>query len=140
MKLNMVKKNISLEEIEKYGQILNLRDVFYSNLHEVNWMKLNLYRYEPGSIIVYKNDLFEIKKVLHHQESFHFVSSKLVNLGIDEFSRSVKIKAEIPSMVEIVKFCDMIHYKSYSEKCIENNRYVIVDNCDVLNILTKNSE
>lgn len=134
------KKEISLEEIERLGQILNLRDVFYSNLHDVSWLKLNVYRYEPGSIIVYNNNLFEIIKVLHHQESFHFLTSKLVNLGIDEFSRSLKIKAEIPSTFEIIKFSDMLHYKSFSEKCIENNRFVIVDNCDVLNILTKNAQ
>lgn len=131
-------KQIDITDIEnQFGEILNLKEIFFSNVYDMSWVKLNLFRYESGSIIVHNSNLFEIKKVLYHQEFYYFICSKLMNLGIDEFSRSLKINVKIPLEFEVIKFDDLLHHKSYSEKNIENNRFVIVDNYDIINILNE---
>lgn len=107
----------------------------YLETFELESLSYNSCKFERGSIILYNRHLYEIEMVLLTSNSYFFVVSKLVFLGLDEFSQSLKVNKSNSSEYSIVVFNDLSHKKAYCSKFVEKNQFIIIDNTDILSSL-----
>lgn len=127
---------ISLKVIEdKFGRIPNLQNTFTSTIFEIYWLKLNIFKYDYGTIIVHGKNLCKIEKIIRHNSQTYFICCQLKFLGLDEFSRSIETEYHDPMNHQIIELGNLCHRKPYSAISIDNRRFIIIDNYDVLNLL-----
>lgn len=129
-------KMIMVTDIKrKYGEIPDLNNILDRECFEITWMYLNIYRYDRDTVILHNHNLYAIEKLLVQAPQIYFVCSQLKSIGLDEYSCSIEIYNEIPEEYRLIRFNDLCHRKPYSMKCIENRKFIIVDNYDIINAI-----
>lgn len=122
---------------EKVGKYPDLQDIFTSSIFEVYWLKFNNFKYDYGTVIVYVTNLYEVQKIIRHNSDTYFICCKLKYVGLDEYSQSIEIEYHNPMIHQIIEFGNLRHRKPYSPKSIDNRRFIIIDNYDILKFLSQ---
>lgn len=85
-------KRIDLDFVKaNYNRAIASHVLNSSICSEIDSFSFNSYRYERGSIILYKNQMYEIEMIMLSDSNFLFVAAQLEFLGIHEYSQSLEV-------------------------------------------------
>lgn len=105
-----------------------------SEVFEIGRMTFNGQIFEREKAFSHQSTLYMIFTILEIDSEINLVAKKLVYLGIDDFSQSVKVEHSEFSIdqLNIIKFNDVKYKKCYPLKCLDENDFIIIDDMELL--------
>lgn len=88
-------------------------------------MELNNIKYKTGLKVVFKDDVYEIHKVLCIAEKYFFWCIQMEMISFDSYSNCLKIRhTNSPKVQRLIGLDDLIHKNTYECMCINDEMYL----------------
>lgn len=100
-------------------------------VYETKYLLLNHYKYMPAIMIIHDGFFHEIIHIICICDEFYFVCKRYLMMEFDPFYNSFHVEKEESSKLTLIKFKDLLHFKSYELKSVNTNSYIISSNRDM---------
>lgn len=128
------KSEIDIKFGKKYSTIevpTEVSDSQTSPIWQVKWLKKDNYTYKSGSVVLYENNLQEVKRLFVSDSECFLYCSTYKFVEKCHFSNSFKIKKNIPEKMIAIKLSSLRNYKLYKKVYLSGECYVIAEDLDV---------
>lgn len=110
---------------------------FEQTVYETKFLSLNHYKYSKALMVVHRRSFAEIANIIRVNSLYYFICFLYEIKSFDDSLNSFQVEKCSSCERFVIKFSDLIHFKSYEIKKIGRVSYIISDGIDLKVSLTK---